>query len=113
MSTRKKLITKLDKKWSRAVLERDGKVCQKCGKFGDNPHHVVLKRYLAVKHLLDNGLTLCSNCHVPDAHAYPALFEAWFKREFPDRWERIQELKQNIKSDLNEAEKRLKEGIKW
>lgn len=110
--SRKNQIKRLDALWSRLVVERDKSICQKCGEFGDNPHHVVLKRYLAVKHLLDNGLTLCSKHHVPYAHARPALFEKWFKREFPDRWERIQELKQNIKPDLDEAEKRLKEGIK-
>lgn len=105
---RKNQIARLDKLWSRLVLDRDNHVCQKCFKFGDNPHHVILKRYLAVRHLLDNGLTLCTKCHIEEAHGQPGSFEWWFHVTFINRDDLIQYLKHEIKTDLNGAEKRLK-----
>ena len=107
---RKNQIAKLDKLWSKAVVDRDKGVCQKCGEPGDNPHHVILRRYMAVRHDLLNGVTLCVDHHVPYAHNQSLAFMEWFKEKFPDRWDVIQYLKHEIKPDLDEVEKRLKEG---
>lgn len=50
--------------WSKAVRERDGKCCE-CGSIKAlNAHHIKRKSThpeLALN--LDNGITLCSNCH--------------------------------------------------
>ena len=108
--SRKNKIASCDKLWSAEVVKRDGGICQKCGEFGDNPHHVIPKGggKFGTRWILANGLTLCTDCHINDAHAYPELFESWFIREFPCRWEVIQKLKHAIKIDLDEAERVLK-----
>lgn len=101
MSKRKKLIAKLDKKWSKAVIEKDGSTCQKCGRFAENPHHVFLKRYMGSRFLLKNGVNLCEYCHVPWAHARPEEFmEWWIDFVGMEVWEHVRmkamELKVNI-----------------
>lgn len=101
MSKRKKLIAKLDKKWSKAVIERDKGICQKCGEPGNNPHHVFLRRYMGSRFLLKNGITLCQNHHVPWAHAEPEEFmEWWIDFVGVETWEYVRmkamELKVNV-----------------
>ena len=56
-------------KWVRSVLEEDNFSCQKCGCYGGNnkfnAHH--LKSYSKHKDIrweIDNGVTLCVNCHI-------------------------------------------------
>lgn len=100
MSKRKKLIAKFDKWWSKAVVERDGGICQKCGKPGDNPHHVFLRRYMGSRFLLANGITLCTTCH-RWAHDEPTAFmEWWIDFVGVEVWEHVRmkamELKVNV-----------------
>ena len=100
MSKRKKLITKLDKQWSKYVIERDKGVCQKCDDPGDNPHHVFLRRYMGSRFLKENGITLCTTCH-RWAHDYPTDFlEWWIDFVGIETWEYVRmkamELKINI-----------------
>ena len=105
--SRKKQIARLDKLWSKAVIERDKKICQKCFKFGDNPHHVIPRRYVALRHDLNNGLTLCTDCHVNWAHKYPEGCLIQFIEEYPERYKAIQGLKYEIKVDLDKVEERF------
>ena len=54
-----------EEQWKREVRERDGNACRRCG-FDTNlqVHHI--KPYIKYPELrteLDNGLTLCGNCH--------------------------------------------------
>jgi len=106
---RKRQIARLDKLWSRAVLKRDNSICQKCGEFGDNPHHVIYKDYIATRHVLLNGLTLCTKCHLEEAHGNPALFELWIMKEYPIGFAILNHLKREVKPDLDKIEARLKE----
>ena len=108
--SRKNKIARLDKLWGAAVVERDGKICQKCGEFGDNPHHMISRRYLATRHVLDNGLTLCTKHHVPYAHNQVAAFLEWFREKHWDRWVELQILKYEFKPDLDKIEMELKGG---
>ena len=43
--------------------------------------------------MLDNGITLCFQCHTANhnfsAHRTPEAFEKWFKKEFPNRFKVI------------------------
>jgi hypothetical protein len=55
----------LYKKWRKSVLERDGYTCCKCGESTNlQVHHIV--RFCDDPELrfdIDNGLTLCKECH--------------------------------------------------
>jgi 5-methylcytosine-specific restriction endonuclease McrA len=100
LSSRKKLIAKLDKRWSKAVVDRDKGICQKCYAPGDNPHHVFLRRYLGSRFLLKNGITLCTKCH-RWAHDNPIEFMEWWQGKYGfEKWEYLRmkamELKVNI-----------------
>lgn len=53
------------RKWRQAVLERDCYKCQICGKT-DNlvVHHIKpFAKYKEIRTDIDNGITLCSDCH--------------------------------------------------
>ncbi len=53
------------KQWRNDVKHRDGNTCRRCG-FGSNlhVHHIKpLNKYPEFALELDNGLTLCGNCH--------------------------------------------------
>ena len=57
------------RQWRTDVFARDGYICQRCGgrgdkKFGIEAHHIV--NYSSVESLrfeIDNGITLCHECH--------------------------------------------------
>jgi 5-methylcytosine-specific restriction endonuclease McrA len=103
-------IKRLDKLWSRKIVERDNGICQYCRKMGDNPHHIILKRYMAVRHDLRNGVCLCTKCHVEVAHGQPESFTEWIMEVMGDEYEELRKKSQEIKIDLNEVERKLKEG---
>ncbi len=55
-----------DREWRVAVFQRDGYTCRDCGQKGGRlqAHHVKpYKAYPELRHVLDNGLTLCVPCH--------------------------------------------------
>ena len=52
--------------WREAVFARDNWTCQECGKRGGRlqPHHIKsFKEYPELRLALDNGKTLCLDCH--------------------------------------------------
>jgi 5-methylcytosine-specific restriction endonuclease McrA len=50
--------------WSKAVLERDGRVCQGCGGVATIAHHKVPWEADRSKRFdLSNGEALCTSCH--------------------------------------------------
>lgn len=109
---RKNKIKKLDKLWAVLVIARDGGICQKCDKPGNNPHHIFYRTKLGSKHLLENGITLCERHHVPWAHAYPIEFTEWVIGKIGvETFNVIQDASTAIKIDLEEAEERLKGEI--
>ena len=65
MSQRKKTLkNKLDKLWSRAVRLAGNDTCQICGKWGNNPHHLIHKSAgNRFRWVFENGVCLCSGCH--------------------------------------------------
>lgn len=61
------MSTKKYKDWRNSVFERDNYTCVKCGQVGRtlNAHHIENYADNEEKRMdLDNGITLCKNCHV-------------------------------------------------
>ena len=55
-------------KWRKKVFERDNYICRKCGAKGNKvyltAHHIKSwAKYPELRFLLNNGLTLCEDCH--------------------------------------------------
>lgn len=65
--TRSGAIRKLDKLWGMIIRKRDGK-CALCGRKENlNAHHCVVHKGVGaskIRWLLDNGIALCSFCHM-------------------------------------------------
>ena len=54
------------KEWRERVYERDNWTCQVCGQYGGklNAHHIKsYAKYPKLRLDVDNGITLCVNCH--------------------------------------------------
>lgn len=52
--------------WREAVFARDNWICQKCKKRGGkiDPHHIQnFAQFSELRFAIDNGITLCRNCH--------------------------------------------------
>lgn len=97
-----RMIKALDDACRKEVLERDGK-CQRCGAMQDLQwSHVHSRRHHCIRWDLDNSKALCRGCHCWwTNHPIEAAF--WFSRNWPMRWERINELlRRNPKVNVRE-----------
>jgi len=73
---------KADKLWSARIRQRNGGMCEICNKMGGQPHHIVGRKNLVLRHDLRNGINLCYTHHVggnKSAHNDPLWFIVWFK----------------------------------
>lgn len=53
--------------WREKVFKRDNWTCQKCKKRGIelHPHHIYnFFKYIDLRFVMDNGITLCKDCHI-------------------------------------------------
>ena len=95
----RKEITKLDKKFREVINERDNRICMRCGKSGNNVHHIVGRRNRSMRWLPANGLTLCPGCHTFNTssfHQDPLTTMKWFEETYPERYRAINERKNKI-----------------
>lgn len=89
--SRKRVIAELDGLCRAAVMERD-QVCQRCGTGSDLQwSHVHSRRHYCIRWVLENSKALCRACHCwwtnnPLEAAY------WFSKNWPLRWELVNEL---------------------
>ena len=80
-------IKKLDIEWAKAVKDRAGWACEKCGRTTSlNSHHVFGKRaHPSVRHDLENGVCLCAGCHLWWAHKEGIEFTYWITERLGKR----------------------------
>ena len=95
---RQKVRHKLDKLWSQKV--RSIGKCEFCGsKDSLNGHHIYSRTNLATRWDLNNGVCLCSGCHVfrsLSAHKSPMEFSEWLIEQRGEEW--LSELRLKAKS---------------
>lgn len=112
MSKYKNRIGRLDKLWSQGIVKRDKSICQKCGKWAENPHHIFYRRKKNTRWLLQNGINLCESCHVLWAHAEPEEFlEWWIDYVGVEVYTFVEAESLKVKPDLDEIERNLKEFL--
>lgn len=85
----KSLPKKADDLWSKAV--RKVWACAYCGKRENlNAHHIFSRHNKSVRWDLDNGICLCSWCHVFSdkfsAHKTPTDFTYWLETQYSREW---------------------------
>lgn len=89
----------------RVVIERDENICQRCGKENGSSHedgypviiqwcHVHTREYHITRWEDDNSFAGCSKCHVWFDNHKVMSFD-WFRKNWPERWERLQTLLQS------------------
>jgi len=78
------------KAWRTAVLRRDRHRCVFCERRSDLQGHHVCGRAPSVIFLVENGLTLCAECHA-NWHRANRLNRAWWRGEYPERWAVVRE----------------------
>lgn len=86
---RRRLMKELDAEAREKVFERDGFKCVRCGKPNVQWAHIFSRRHKALRWDADNALSLCNGCHLFFFHGEPALAMDWFRKTWPERWERI------------------------
>lgn len=91
-ASKKTLCKKADILWSKVVRLRDGNHCQVCGKNSSlNAHHLIHKAVRFFRHDPENGICLCSGCHIfsneLSAHGASWAFDDWMKEHRPDQFE--------------------------
>lgn len=106
---RRQLVKKLDELSKEVVRQRDGNLCQHCGKWCEGPaRHVshVIPVSAGNKLRWDplNMKVLCYHCHLNWWHKNPMRASEWFSQRFPDRWEYLQATEGMYKFSLTELE---------
>ena len=82
--------TALDRKWSKAVKERDHWTCQKCRTVypkksrGLHAAHIFSRRFKRTRHDPINGVALCFGCHM-HFHSNPIEFMEWAEEHLGER----------------------------
>ena len=80
-----------DRRWSKAVRQRDGFKCRRCGAIGGDGAHIKAKGpNPKVRHNTANGLDLCRRCHTW-AGEHTEAFHAWLAVECPGLLEELTE----------------------
>ena len=86
----------IPKKLIKAVLERDGSICQHCGRQGANIHHIAYGGTgRARKHIIENLVTLCLDCH-SGAHSSKEMREwtyDWSRKRYGNTIDKLLALK--------------------
>lgn len=70
-NTYKVSLSRQQRDWAKKVIDRDGKICQKCGSEKSlEAHHIWPQGWFEhLRYVVKNGITLCSRCHGEAYHA--------------------------------------------
>jgi len=71
-----------DRKWSKAVRERDGHTCQRCSRPAGESAHIIRRGYKATRLNPDNGLALCHAC-ADYLTRHPNEWREWLEKYMP------------------------------
>lgn len=89
VSAKRPRVVTADSRWSAAVMKRDRRTCQLCGRLSTDAHHVYGKKaHPKLRHVLDNGIALCRLNH-DMWHSLPDSHKTWFSNTYPARWRRL------------------------
>ena len=106
----KTLKNKADKLWSKKVTAN--KICEVCGQYGNQPHHIIGRKNLRLRHDLRNGVCLCFTHHTggnQSAHNDPQWFlNEWMVTNRPDDYNYLWEKKNDLEIQVD-YEKRIEE----
>ena len=98
----KTLRNKADKLWSLKI--RSKKYCEVCGQPANNPHHIVGRRNLTLRHDLRNGCLLCAGCHTfkrESAHQDPIWFVTWLMQNRSDDYNYLFEKREELSTHID------------
>ena len=100
------MVKQLDALARAACFERDGHRCVRCGSDKVQWSHIIGRRHKCTRWELNNALSMCAGCH-RWWHEYPTLSGDWFRKNWPERHERITALynaggKVNLQDKLDE-----------
>ena len=115
--SRKTLRNKADKLWSELVRQRNKGRCEICSKLATNPHHIIGRKNLTLRHDPRNGVNLCYYCHVgskTSAHNDPLGFQDWLikHRRADYNYLMFKRMELATKVDYNERIEWLKKELK-
>lgn len=85
---RNRQVSELDDLARQRCFERDNHQCVRCGSFKVQWCHVIGRRHKCTRWELDNSFSGCAGCHMW-WHEYPTLSGEWFRKNWPERHERI------------------------
>ena len=85
-SPRRRQELRADETWARAIIDRAGNRCEKCGRIGTQAAHIVGKRNKVLRHHHLNGVALCPLCHDWADNQDPAAFREWLYLNRHERW---------------------------
>ena len=80
---------KADDMW-KLVVKQVG-CCEMCGSSTKqlHAHHIISRKHFSYRHLLENGVCLCANCHMfgnHSAHKNRKYFLEWIQKEREGQW---------------------------
>lgn len=87
---RARMVKQLDADARASVFDRDGHKCVRCNAPDRAVQwsHVFSRRHKNLRWETDNALSLCAGCHFW-WHENPVMSGDWFKKNWPERYERI------------------------
>ena len=99
--------------WSELVKYADNYTCPKCGKDGEDSHHIISIREIHRNSLdveliwdLNNGIYLCKSCHMK-THMSEELFRETFQKLIKNRLNSVEPLQQILTTAIRKYRTKL------